>query len=202
MKEVKKTMLIQDHHFGKHKQNALEKYDNAKKENQVDKIIIPILDKINEMDVYFTTSSCAGRIVVLQLPQIGDKKNARFLGKWHHRINVNELLASLKGYDVDQLWLLGQPPIFHIGCQSIESADQMIKLGISSGLKHSGIKSIQDQIIVELCSTERIDMPIGDNGVLQIDQKFLLFLLKKANMMIDRAQKKLTRFENNLRSFP
>ncbi len=193
-------MQLHDSYFGKHKQNALQKYYMAKKEGKVDTLIIHLLDKINEMDIYFTTSSCAGRIVVLQLPRIGDKKNACFLGKWHHQINERELMHAVDCYDTDQLWLLGQPPIFHIGCQSIEAADQMIKLGISSGLKHSGIKSIQDQIIVELCSTERIDMPIGDNGILQIDKEFLLFLLKKANRMITRAQEKLKRFEKNLQS--
>ena len=194
-------MQLQDSHFNKHKQNALQKYQIAKKEKKVDEMIIPLLDKINGMESFFTTSSCAGRIVVLQLPQIGDKKNALFLGKWHRTIDENELLETMNDYESDQLWLLGQPPIFHIGCHSIETADQMVKLGISSGMKHSGIKSIQDQIIVELCSTERIDMPIGDNGVLLVDNTFLLFLLSKANKMINKAQHKLKRFEQNVQSF-
>ncbi len=189
-----------DPHFSVHKQNAVQKYHASKVENQVDIELISLLDMINSFDDFFTTSSCAGRIVVLQLPKIGDKKKAVFLAKWHKTISFDDLSDAVSRYDTDQLWLLGQPPIFHIGCRSLQAADTMIKTGIASGFKHSGIKSLQDQIIAEVCSTERVDMPVGEKGRLLIDEVFLQFLLKKLNRVIKRTQEKLIRFEKNLES--
>jgi len=72
--------------FLENKKNALQKLDKAKIENKVDIGILPILDIINSLNEYYTTSSCFGRIVLLELPVIGDKKNAKFIGKWHRTI--------------------------------------------------------------------------------------------------------------------
>jgi tRNA wybutosine-synthesizing protein 3 len=191
-------MQYHDQNFSVHKKNAVQKYRQAKKEKHVDNALISLLDQINSFHDYFTTSSCAGRIVVLQLPQIGNKKKAVFLGKWHRRITFDELTAAVSKYDVDQLWILGQPSIFHIGCRSIEAADTMVKIGVASGFKHSGIKSLQDQIIAEVCSTERVDMPIGEQGCVLVDKKMLQFLLQKVNRVIKRTKEKLGRFEQNL----
>ena len=194
-------MHVLDDHFNVHKKNAVEKYQHAKKNNMVDTALVPTLDCINSFELYFTTSSCAGRILLLQLPKIGDKKQAIFLGKWHRMVTLEEVAQAISKYDSDQLWLLGQPPIFHIGCQSIDAADAMIKLGISSGFKHSGVKSMHDQIIVELCSTERIDTPLGEKGLLLVDKQYLVFLVSRANKLITRTKAKLNRFERNLKSF-
>lgn len=187
-----------DEEFSNHKQNALAKLDRALKNHQVDTLIIPILEKINSTSNYFTTSSCAGRIVVLQLPEIGNKKKAVFLGRWHRRISCEEVLLALDSYAKDQVWLLTQPPIFHIGCQSITAGNELMKIGISSGFKHSGIRSISSQITVELQSTERLDMPLGANGKQIIENEKISFLIDQANTSIVRAQKKLNRLQKNI----
>ena len=82
--------------FNSYKKNALSKFQKAKNENLVDGKIISLLDILNKSDNYFTTSSCAGRIVILEIPAIGDKKNAVFLGKWHRKIKKSEFLNELK----------------------------------------------------------------------------------------------------------
>ena len=187
-----------DEEFSNHKQNALAKLDRALKNHQVDTLIIPILEKINSTSNYFTTSSCAGRIVVLQLPEIGNKKKAVFLGRWHRRVSCEEILLALDSYAKGQVWLLTQPPIFHIGCKSIIAANELMKLGIFSGFKHSGIRSISSQITVELQSTERMDMPLGSNGKQVIEDEKISFLVDQANTSITRAQHKLTRLQKNI----
>jgi len=69
------------------KKNALQKLKIARSENKVDIDILPVIDILNSSNEYYTTSSCFGRIVLLELPVIGDKKNAKFIGKWHRTIN-------------------------------------------------------------------------------------------------------------------
>ncbi len=189
---------MRDEEFSNHKQHALAKLDHALKDHQVDTLVIPILEKINATDEYFTTSSCAGRIVVLQLPEIGNKKKAVFLGRWHRKVSCEEVFFALDSYADGQVWLLTQPPIFHIGCQSITAANELMKIGISSGFKHSGIRSISSQITVELQSTERMDMPLGANGKQIIENEKISFLVDQANISIVRAQKKLNRLQKNI----
>ena len=190
---------IIDEHFNDHKQQALQKLEKAVLEKQVDSRILSILQLLNDNNNYFTTSSCAGRIIVLQLPEIGDKKKAVFLGRWHRPVIEKEVISSFNLYKTGQMWLLAQPPIFHVGCKNLESANVLMKTGIRSGFKHSGIRSISGQIIIELQSTERMDMPIGYNGKQIIPNELIIFIIETANRAIMRAQKKLDQLEKHIK---
>ena len=117
------------------KKRALRSLENAYKENQVDERILQVLKIINDFQEFYTSSSCAGRIVLLEIPNIGDKKNAKFLGKWHRIVNVDEINSAVKKAKEGQLWLLAQSPIIHIVAKTNEIADKMVKTAISCGFK-------------------------------------------------------------------
>ena len=138
--------------FLENKKNALQKLKMARSEKKVDVGILPILDIINSSDDYYTSSSCYGRIVLLELPAIGDKKNAKFVGKWHRTVNADEVTSSLENAKTGQLWLLAQSSIIHIGAKTNEAADKILKIAYSCGFKHSGFKSIENRYVVEICS--------------------------------------------------
>jgi tRNA(Phe) wybutosine-synthesizing methylase Tyw3 len=55
--------------WSEYRKEKIEGYERAKKRG-VDWDIIPILDKINEKENYFTISSCSGRIVVIDLEDV------------------------------------------------------------------------------------------------------------------------------------
>ncbi len=188
-------MQVEDVHFKTHKDNALKKLEVALRENKVDSLVRSLLNNVNSQKDYFTTSSCAGRIVILQLPEIGDKKKAVFLGCWHQQITVEDVFNALASFEKGQAWLLTQPPIFHIGCKHLKAAGEILNLGVTSGFKHSGIRSVSGQIIVELRSTERMDMPLGKQGTMFIDKETIFFLVDIANTALFRAQEKLTRLK-------
>ncbi len=181
------------------KENALKKLENAKKDDLVDSYILSLLELINDSQQYYTSSSCSGRIVLLEIPSIGDKKEAKFLGKWHKVIEPAEVLSSVENAKKGVLWLLAQSPIIHIGTDSIPAADNMVKTAVSCGFKNSGIKSLKRKIIIEVCSTERLDTPIGKDGILYCDKEHLELLIKIANDVLKRSQLKLTRFEKRLK---
>jgi len=181
------------------KKRALQKLNQAINESKVDKTILPLLTIINESTNYYTSSSCAGRIVLLQLPQIGDKQNAQFLRKWHRTIEPGELVSASKSADVGQLWLLAQSPIIHLTAKTTAVADSMLKTAIACGFKNSGLKSVSKKIVVELCSTERLDVPIGKNGVLFCNEEYLQLLVTIANEIMERSRRKLHVFEEELK---
>ena len=187
------------------KENALQSLEKARTIDQVDEGIIPILYLINHIPGYYTTSSCAGRIVLLQIPQLGDKRNARFLGIWHRTIQIEELLDAAANATTGYLWFLAQAPILHIGAETLELADKMLKNAISCGFKNSAIKSLGKKIIIELCSTEHLDAPIGRDGCLFCEKKYLSLLVEISNEVIERSQQKLGKFAKklgNYRDFP
>jgi len=181
------------------KKRALQKLDISINENKVDETILPLLTVINESNYYYTSSSCAGRIVLLQLPQIGDKQNAQFLGKWHQTIKPDELTSASKNADVGQLWLLAQAPIIHLTAKTTAAANSMLKTAISCGFKNSGLRSLDKKLIVEICSTERLDAPVGKDGVLFCNDEYLELLISIANEVLEKSREKLSRFEEKLK---
>lgn len=180
------------------KEKALNLLEKASIEQGVDKGIVPLLKVINAIDGYYTSSSCAGRIVLLQIPRIGDKRGAEFLGIWHRTIESEEFEIAATKASIGLLWLLAQAPILHIGAQTNELADSIVKTAVSCGFKNSAVKSTGKKIMVEICSTERLDSPIGRDGQLFCDKKYLRLLIDISNEVIERSQEKLVRFEKKL----
>lgn len=60
--------------FEGQKKRALERLRIRGADEEVEEI----LERINSLDGFFTTSSCSGRIVLICLPEIGAKREARF----------------------------------------------------------------------------------------------------------------------------
>ena len=181
------------------KENARVSLQKAVRNKEVDAEILSVLDLINQFDEYYTSSSCAGRVVVLELPELGDKQHARFLGKWHRSVDVDEIVAVAQMAGSGQIWLLAQSPIFHIGVCSYKSAGQLVKTAVSCGFKNSGIKSFGRKIVVEVCSTERLDTPIGVDGELLCTTAHLCLLVDSANEVMGKSQEKLAKFQLKLR---
>jgi len=191
--------MIKEKDFTKNKKQTLEKLEIAKKEKLVDEGIIPIIDILNSNENYYTSSSCYGRIVLLELPDLGDKKNAEFLGKWHRKIKTEDVFLALeKSSGKGQLWFLAQSPIIHIYAKNIESADKLVKIAVTCGFKNTGFKTSEKNIIIEIASTERIDAPIGLNGKLYCDKKYIFLLVDIANKVFKKSLLKLEKLKNTL----
>ena len=181
------------------KEQALKSLEQACIDMKADKEILPLLSLINEFEDCYTSSSCAGRTVLLEIPRIGDKKRAEFLGKWHRTIGVNEVKKAAKKAKNGLIWLLAQSPIFHIVVASNELADKLVKTAVASGFKHSGIKSTGKKIVVEVCSTERLDAPIGKDGFLFCNDEYLQLLIDISNEVFEASKTKISQFEGKLR---
>jgi tRNA wybutosine-synthesizing protein 3 len=191
--------MIIERDFLEGKNNALSKLEKAKQESKVDKGIISILDIINKSDNFYTTSSCYGRIVLLEIPNIGNKKEAVFLGKWHRPIKLEELFLASNNSKNGQIWLLSQSPIIHIVSKTNDAADRILKLAISCGFKNSGIKSLGKKIVIEFCSTERLDAPVGNDGILFCSKDHIELLINISNEILNKSSKKLDKLEGELK---
>nr|QNO50968.1 tRNA(Phe) 7-((3-amino-3-carboxypropyl)-4-demethylwyosine(37)-N(4))-methyltransferase 1 [Methanosarcinales archaeon ANME-1 ERB6] len=103
-----------------------------------------------------------------------------------------------------EIWLLSQSPILHVACRDLEKAKALLRIAIESGFKYSGIKAISNlkdngKVVVEIVSTERMDVPLGKDGVLFCSEAYIDFILSKANFMLERGKGKLKRFYSGLK---
>ncbi len=189
---------MSDDKFARDKNKAMASLTQALDSGDVDGKIIPILKIINSLPGYYTTSSCAGRIMVLEIPSAGEKKEARTLGKWHHKIHLQKLKDCFHQARRGEIWFLVQSPIFHVGVESMEKTSPLLRIAIVNGFKNSGIKTQGKKIIIEITSTERVNTPLGMDGKVMCSDEYLKLLVQVANHAIERSDKKIDRLNTNL----
>lgn len=173
------------------------------KEGAVDGDIVPLLALINSFEEMYTLSSCSGRTALIELPDIGDKKHAVFHGKWHRPVSFDEVMEAVRSYQESgstdtYLYLLTQSPIFHINIKNFTLAKTMFQLARNCGFKHSAFKSITPPFLLEVLSTERVDIPVGFNRQLMVREETLRFFVVRCCHALKRSKKKLGNLENQL----
>ncbi|GAB6100960.1 hypothetical protein JCM16138_01830 [Thermococcus atlanticus] len=192
-------MFLYTKNFDEQKARAMEGLRRALAENKVDGDIIPLLEEINSLDNYFTTSSCSGRISVMEMPHFGDKVNSVWLGKWHREVTVGEVLEAIGRHSKGQLWFLVRSPILHVSAKTMEDAVKLLNLAIGLGFKYSNIKSVSHKkLLVEIRSTERMDVPLGSDGELWVDEEYIKKIVNLANAQVRRIKGKLKRLEEEI----
>ncbi|RLE40441.1 hypothetical protein DRJ16_07170, partial [Candidatus Woesearchaeota archaeon] len=209
--------------------------------------IVEILERINSLENFFTTSSCSGRIVLLKVPHAGSKRDAEFVAKWHRSVSVSEVLDALSkacshaissatakaeeeeageektgktgkterkaGWKTEEekaevrteraceeIWLIEQPPIIHVACKDMHSAEKLLQIAYNSGFKYSSLKSMR-RFVVEILSTERMDVPLCACGRILITTEYIKFLVSRANFLLNRGKNKLKRLLENLERY-
>lgn len=192
-------MFLYSKNFDEQKEKAMESLRKALAENKVDEDIISLLEKINSLENYFTTSSCSGRISVMEMPHFGDKVNSVWLGKWHREVTVEEVFEAIGRHSKGQLWFLVRSPILHVGARTMEDAVKLLNLAISLGFKYSNIKSVSHKkLLVEIRSTERMDVPLGADGELWVSEEYIEKIVNLANSQVRRFKGKLKRLEEEI----
>jgi len=170
--------------FEQHKQSAMQKLQKAKDEKEVDELAVPLLDILNSKENFFTSSSCYGRIYLIYLPNYS-KKDSKFTGKWHRKVEFDEVKKVIQESPVP-LWFRMEAYILHISCKTLEDANQILKIKQKLGVKRGGIFSVKDERIqIEIEGTHKIDTPVKTESYV-IDDDYLKILIKEANERMDK----------------
>ncbi len=153
-----------------YKEKALKEYRKAKEFNLVDKEIIDLLELINGLDDFYTTSSCAGRVSIDLIK--GEKKiNHLWLFKTHSLFDfksfkeVFEKLKDIQKKDfIKEAYLKFDNFIIHVGAKNLESAEKLLKIAREVGLKRSGIIQITPRVLLEIMGLDHLEFPIVLNN--------------------------------------
>ena len=186
--------------FSQYKSKAMQKLESALSEGLVDEGVISVLNSFNSHPDIFTTSSCAGRIQLIVLPDIGRKDSVELRKKWHRPVEFQEVKDAITNLDVPSnsiVILQGQSPIFHVSCRTMELAQKFRGIVHSQGWKYSSlITGNEDKWVVEVLSANRIDNLLFRNGLIDPpgDER-LKFMIEESNKILIKAQARLEALE-------
>ena len=183
----------------KAKREALTSLFTAMREGKVDEDIIDLLLLINSIKGIYTTSSCSGRIGIIEEPALGAKPLSRWLVKVHRPIEFEEAWEALKDAREGLIFLKSQPPIFHVVAEDMEKAKKLHELGLASGFKYTTFKVISNRYLIEINATEYLTAPLGKDGKVLVDEEYLRFAVEIGNSMLKRSKGRLPRLEENFR---
>ncbi len=185
--------------FDLDKKNALNKTDKSKKKG-IDKNISKLVALLNSKNDFYTTSSCAGRILLISFPENNRKYNVKWLFISHEGARFEDVKISLEGSDFEDIWLKQEAMIMHVCCRNLRSASKLIETARHLGFKRSGINTMAKRIVLELVSTENMETPIAKKGRLLVDDKYLKILLTEANSKLRRTHEKIKKLYEELSS--
>ncbi|MBI4149627.1 hypothetical protein HY491_04215 [Candidatus Woesearchaeota archaeon] len=163
--------------------------DRSKK-GSIDAEIKEIVDAVNAKPEYYTTSSCAGRIIML-VRKTEQKKDTPWLLVSHASITVQDVMKiALPEYPV---WLKQEGFILHVACRDMAAAERLLNAARLC-VKRAGIISASKRIVVEIASTEFLETIIADKKRWLVSRQYLARLADEANRRMERNRKRLTLF--------
>ena len=156
---------------------------------EIDKLLI----KLNKLDKIETTSTCTGRITIVEgeMPWERGQGGSRILYKTHDKISYNKIIEKITTESC-HIWVRVSGAILHIRTPSLECAQYLVKSARQFGFKHSGIISIGDNsIVVELMSGAQYMAPLKINCNEIINRNKLNLIINHLNKTLYINKKRL-----------
>jgi len=180
--------------FDNEKKQCLEKIDKSKKQS-VDKDIKPIVDFLNSSENYYTTSSCSGRIMLIEKPESGKKHDAEWLFLTHETADAEDIKKNIKGNNV---WFKQEGAILHVCCKTMDDAEKLLDIVRAEGFKRSGMINFRKRIILEIISTELVEAPVVKGGNIIADDAYIAELVNSANKNMEKNKERMKRLFSRL----
>jgi tRNA wybutosine-synthesizing protein 3 len=175
----------------KFKVAKLKELGEHEKANRADAGIMPLVHKINSSPDFVTTSSCAGRIVLLEYDIEKGKKTADFFRKWHRVVSSEEVELGIADHGENiPLWFKVEPFILHVAAKDVKAAVRFLSLVRSVGVKRGGIQTIgKGKVMIEVQGNGQMIIPVGPvNGEWTA-------ITAMANRMLNRNREVLKKME-------
>lgn len=185
------------------KKHHTETLHTAMREKKIDPLMIGISKFIEKTKQYFTTSTCSGRITLMDLNEDESKKENVFYRKWHRRVTFNEVWKAIEGYGKKgNVWLRQDAFVYVIGTNTWENGKKIIAACQEAGVKRYGIHHFEeDKIMMEIFGTQNMSIPVIVKGKLISEKKSVQEYVKIANRKWKRNEEKRKTFEKVLKKW-
>jgi len=188
------------------REEALRAVEEERDIGYLDPGISGILERLNALPLVATTSSCIGRIALVEGEWHWERdEGARIVYKTHGTLREEDILTVIaRGYK--NLWLKATGPILHIRTPTMDCALHILSAARRAGFKHSGIISAGSPggIVVELIAATQIYAPLILEGrrLVRLDRESLAQLVKTANETVQEGRRRLEELARILASEP
>ncbi|XP_032158053.1 tRNA wybutosine-synthesizing protein 3 homolog [Mustela erminea] len=186
--------------FRRWKAQCLSRADLSRK-GSVDEDVVELVQLLNGREQYFTTSSCAGRIILLDGGINGfevQKQNCCWLLVAHKPCVKDDVMPALRKATGDAI-LKFEPLILHVQCRQLQDAQILHSVAIDSGFRNSGITvGKRGKTMLAVRSTHGLEVPLSHKGKLMVTEEYIDFLLQIANQKMEENKKRIERFYNCL----
>uniref|UniRef100_A0A3Q3GAW7 tRNA wybutosine-synthesizing protein 3 homolog n=1 Tax=Labrus bergylta TaxID=56723 RepID=A0A3Q3GAW7_9LABR len=177
------------------KKQCLNKLDHSKK-SSVDEDIEHVVILLNSCEEYFTTSSCSGRIILIDgVSGSSDvhKQNCVWLFVSHQKCKSEDLISGLARSSADAV-LKFEPFVLHVQCRQLEDAQLVHSVAINSGFRNSGLTvSKTGKILTAVRSTHGLEVPLSSKGKLLVDHDYIHFITNIANKKMEENLRRIQR---------
>ncbi|XP_008431728.1 tRNA wybutosine-synthesizing protein 3 homolog [Poecilia reticulata] len=191
-----------DRTFSRMKTQSLNRLDLSKK-GSVDEDIEHVVSLLNSCDQFFTTSSCSGRIILIDGAagsSDAHKQNCVWLFVSHQKCTCDDLMSGLSRSCGDAV-LKFEPFVLHVKCRRIEDAQLLHSVAVNSGFRNSGLTvGKTGKIVSAVRSTHGLEVPLSRHGKLLVDEGYIQFLTQTANQKMEENLRRVQRFFQNLQS--
>ncbi|XP_075471908.1 tRNA wybutosine-synthesizing protein 3 homolog [Ascaphus truei] len=178
------------------KLQSLNKVDFSKK-GSVDEDIEDPVRFINQQDCYFTTSSCSGRVIIIDESldiSVVQKQNCSWLFVTHQLCQTDDVFAALQKAVGDAV-LKFEPFVLHVQCRMLEDAQLLHNVAIDSGFRNSGITvGKKGKIVMAVRSTHCLEVPLSHKGKCLVNKEYVDYLVQTANQKMEENKRRIVRF--------
>ncbi|XP_048353691.1 tRNA wybutosine-synthesizing protein 3 homolog isoform X4 [Sphaerodactylus townsendi] len=190
--------------FKSWKEQRLSRVDGSRK-GSVDEPIAGIVQLLNDQDCFCTTSSCSGRVVVLEQPPLCSpteptsgfeiqKQNCTWLMVTHQICTLEDVLTALQKATNDAIFKF-EPFVLHVQCRELQDAQLLHTVAIEAGFRNSGITvGRKGKIMMAVRSTHCLEVPLSQKGKLMVSEEYVDFVVHVANQKMKENRRRIDRF--------
>jgi len=159
----------------------------------LDTELLPLLVLVNrDVDLY-TTSSCSGRVVVMDSEYPWEREETGIVFKTHNPIKPSDLEFIYSKPVYKRLWIVVSGPIIHIYSRSFKLASTILNTARRVGFKHSGVMhySKDTGLFIELVTGIYIAQLARTRDEVIIEQTKIAKLVDVVNNTLLEGKKRL-----------
>uniref|UniRef100_A0A3B5KQV8 tRNA wybutosine-synthesizing protein 3 homolog n=1 Tax=Xiphophorus couchianus TaxID=32473 RepID=A0A3B5KQV8_9TELE len=185
-----------DRTFSRIKTQSLNRLDLSKK-GSVDEDIEHVVSLLNSCEQFFTTSSCSGRIILIDGAagsSDAHKQNCVWLFVSHQKCTCDDLVRYSLSRACGDAVLKFEPFVLHVQCRRLEDAQLLHSVAVNSGFRNSGLTvGKTGKIVSAVRSTHGLEVPLSRHGKLLVDEDYIQFLTQIANQKMEENLRRVQR---------
>ncbi len=165
------------------KERHVKSLETAIAEKKIDPLMIPISQFIAGTKEYFATSTCSGRITLMDLDEKEMKREGAFFRKWHRAVTLKEVWEGISDEkNTGNLWFKQDGLVMLLGTHSLENAKHVLDVVHNLGMKRIGINHFEPgKVHIEIFGTHHMSVPVKKGNQVLVDKTYVKEIVTLAN---------------------